>query len=129
MAQWKKSLVEGLLKPKTDNVAVMNRTIKFIAELHKKGVYFWSLHFGDILVAKDGNRALIDISVLKVFPWSLTLNQSIRNWKHLFKYSFEKSIIDDYGCDKFYDEYAGSIEFIIQTKSIFEEKSRVRVVL
>ncbi|KAF3976974.1 MAG: hypothetical protein HFP77_09220 [Methylococcales symbiont of Iophon sp. n. MRB-2018] len=117
------------MKPKTDNVAVMNRTIKFIAELHKKGVYFWSLHFGDILVAKDGNRALIDISVLKVFPWSLTLNQSIRNWKHLFKYSFEKSIIDDYGCDKFYDEYAGSIEFIIQTKSIFEEKSRVRVVL
>jgi hypothetical protein len=80
--------------------------LRFIADLHEKGIYFRSLHFGNILMTPNGNMALIDISDLKVYPWSLTLNQRIRNWKHLLKYTFEKGVISEYGSEKFYDEYS-----------------------
>ena len=50
--------------------------------------------------------ALIDISDLKIMPWPLSVNQRIRNWKHLLKYSFEKSIVNSFGNEQFFDAYA-----------------------
>ncbi len=87
------------------NNDLIRRLITFIAELHTKGVYFRSLHFGNIIINSQGDMALIDISDLKVYSRGLSSKQRIRNWKHLLKYGFEKKQINDYGWDAFFSKY------------------------
>jgi tRNA A-37 threonylcarbamoyl transferase component Bud32 len=91
---------------KSDDAELINQLIKFVVCLHAKGIYFRSLHFGNVIVNNEGDMVLIDIADLKIYPWSLMVNQRIRNWKHLLKYSFEKKIISKYGNERFFDTYA-----------------------
>ena len=90
--------------------ALIKKVIVYIAKLHKQGIYFRALHFGNILVQPNGQLALIDISDMQFRSFPLTGSQRIRNWRHLLKYDFEKSIINRYGWDKFFGEYMASAE-------------------
>ena len=47
---------------KQANPQLVQRLAAFIAELHRKGVYFRSLHLGNILLLPDGALGLIDIA-------------------------------------------------------------------
>ncbi len=84
---------------------LINHLIKFISELHAKGVYFRSLHFGNIIIDSKGDLSLIDISDLKVYTGALSVNHRVRNWKHLLKYDFEKKLINEYGWNAFISKY------------------------
>lgn len=44
---------------------------RFIVHLHDLGVYFRSLHIGNVVLTPDGRFGLIDFSDLRVYPWSL----------------------------------------------------------
>lgn len=99
--------IKSILEKNKHNKVLLNKLNAYIAMLHEKGIYFRSLHFGNIIVKPDGEFALIDISDMKFFPYKLLINQRIRNWKQVLKYEFEKTIIDRYGWDIFFDEYAG----------------------
>jgi len=100
--------IKALLEKTTDNNELLKKLIVFIVKLHNKGIYFRSLHFGNIIVSPKGEFILIDISDIKFFPFKLTVQQRIRNWKHVTKYSFESSIIESYGWDMFFKEYASN---------------------
>lgn len=39
---------------------------RFVAQLHKKGIYFRSIHFGNIIVLPNNDFGLIDISDMKI---------------------------------------------------------------
>lgn len=99
------TIKDSLIK-ENNNADLINQLIVFIAKLHNKGVYFRSLHFGNVVVAEDGQMALIDIVDLKIFSGSLSFNHRIRNWKHLLKYTFEKNVIAGYESELFFDAYA-----------------------
>lgn len=43
----------------------------FIAQLHDAGVYFRSLHLGNIVQTPDNGFGLIDISDLRIYPFAL----------------------------------------------------------
>lgn len=63
---------------------LMYRTGVFIARLHRQGIYFRSLHPGNIVV--DGNRlGLIDVLDMRPKPWSLTRWARRRNWRHFLR--------------------------------------------
>lgn len=65
-----------------------------IAALHDKGVYFRSLHPGNIILQPDGQLGLIDILDCR-FSWfglSLSENQRQRNFAHWFRYADGRSI-------------------------------------
>lgn len=63
---------------------LMYRVGVFIARLHRQGVYFRSLHPGNIIV--DGNRlGLIDVLDLRPRRWSLSRWARRRNWRHLLR--------------------------------------------
>lgn len=98
--------IRELLTNNEKDTDLIKRLIEFVACLHANGVYFRSLHFGNIIVTNNGEMALIDISDLNVYPWSLTVNLRIRNWRHLLKYSYEKSIVTGFGEEQFFDKYA-----------------------
>ncbi len=98
--------IEAILKSNQDHTAIIKQLVGFIAYLHEQGIYFRSLHFGNIIVKPDGQFALIDITDTKFNPFKLSLHQRIRNWKHMLKYDFERSIVETYGRDAFFSEYA-----------------------
>ena len=60
---------------------------RFIAELHDKGIYFRSAHFGNIIVTPEQQLGLIDISDMNISYFSLGYFKRIRNLKHIFRLS------------------------------------------
>jgi len=98
--------IRELLTNNEKDTELIKKLIGFVAHLHANGIYFRSLHFGNIIVTNNGEMALIDISDLTVYPRSLTVNLRIRNWRHLLKYSYEKSVVTGFGEEQFFDGYA-----------------------
>lgn len=79
--------------------ALLTKLVSFIALLHEQGVYFRSLHFGNIILTPSGELGLIDFLDChfkrKLYPF-----QRRRNFAHLFRYAeakpFEKEIARQY---------------------------------
>lgn len=59
---------------------------RFIAQLHRRGIHFRSLHLGNIVLTRDGTLGLIDIADMHVYPWRLLCNTRARNFRHLHRY-------------------------------------------
>lgn len=55
----------------------------FVAGLHRHGIYFRSLHFGNIVQTPVGELGLIDIADLSIRPWRLSCHERLRNFRHL----------------------------------------------
>ena len=66
--------------------ALVERFGKFLALLHDKGVYFRSLHLGNVLLMDDGEFALIDIADLHIYPSPLRIALRQRNLRHMQRY-------------------------------------------
>jgi len=78
---------------------VLNKLVCFIAVLHEKGVYFRSLHFGNIILTPEGELGLIDFLDC-YFKRRLFSSQRKRNFAHLFRYKetkpYQGAISDKY---------------------------------
>lgn len=59
---------------------------RFIAQLHEQGVYFRSLHFGNIVLTPQGELGLIDIADLRCQRRALSSGKRLRNFHHLLRY-------------------------------------------
>lgn len=55
----------------------------FVAGLHDQGVYFRSLHMGNIVLTHDGQLGLIDVADMSIFPWQLNRRRRHRNFHHM----------------------------------------------
>ncbi|MBA5981725.1 O-antigen ligase family protein, partial [Pseudomonas sp. MD195_PC81_125] len=55
-----RQVLQGITAPAVRQ-ALIERFGKFMAQLHEKGVYFRSLHLGNVLVLEDGEFGLIDL--------------------------------------------------------------------
>lgn len=64
----------------------------FIRSLHRKRIYFRSLHLGNILLLPDGSFGLIDFLDLKRTKLPLSAWQTRRNLRHLENYLNRKKI-------------------------------------
>lgn len=65
------------------NDASLQRLGEFIGSLHDKGVYFRSLHMGNIVQGEDGEFGLIDVADMSIYPWSLRCGRRLRNLYHV----------------------------------------------
>ena len=66
------------------------RLIELIRQLHRSGVYFRSLHLGNVLVLEDGEFGLIDLADLRIYPTPLSLSMRQRNLRHMQRYTVDK---------------------------------------
>jgi tRNA A-37 threonylcarbamoyl transferase component Bud32 len=66
---------------------------QFLACLHNHGIYFRSAHFGNIIYTPDQKFGLIDISDMKISPFSLNQNKRLRNLKHIFRLREDMELI------------------------------------
>ncbi|MDP3979137.1 MAG: polymerase [Pseudomonas sp.] len=58
----------------------------FLGHLHQLGVYFRSLHLGNVLRLPDGELGLIDLSDMKIEKSSLAPWKRRRNFQHILRY-------------------------------------------
>ncbi|MEH6466420.1 MAG: toluene tolerance protein [Porticoccus sp.] len=79
--------------PNGIDIILADKLGRFFRELHDKGVYFRSLHFGNIVLTPENQLGLIDISDMKLYGKSLSDKLRIRNFNHLFRYTDDGTII------------------------------------
>ena len=63
---------------------------KFVAQLHERGVYFRSLHLGNIVLTPNNTFGLIDIADLKCQHRTLSMNKRFRNFQHMLRNEQDK---------------------------------------
>ncbi|MBB2493750.1 lipopolysaccharide kinase InaA family protein [Aquipseudomonas ullengensis] len=64
---------------------------KFLGELHEQGVYFRSLHLGNVLALPDGSFGLIDLSDMQIGKGPLSNWKRQRNLQHMLRYAEDRS--------------------------------------
>jgi tRNA A-37 threonylcarbamoyl transferase component Bud32 len=60
---------------------------ELLAKLHETGVYFRSVHLGNVLVLPDGQFGLIDLADMRIGRFALSLGKRRRNLKHMRRYA------------------------------------------
>jgi tRNA A-37 threonylcarbamoyl transferase component Bud32 len=88
-----------------DGVALVGRLADFLAVLHERGVFFRSLHFGNVLVRDDGRLALVDVSDLRFTAGALPEALRLRNVRHLGRYRADVAALRAFGHERFVDRY------------------------
>jgi tRNA A-37 threonylcarbamoyl transferase component Bud32 len=80
-----------LFKDMDDEEAVQLRRQlgAFVARLHLLGIYFRSLHLGNIVCTPSGALGLIDLADIRITRRSLNWHQRPRNLKHMLRYPEE----------------------------------------
>ncbi len=78
---------------------------KFIAILHAKGVFFRSLHLGNILLLPDGRFGLIDVADMRFSRSPLRVDQRKRNFRHLLRNQKHRDVFADFGLERFLGLY------------------------
>lgn len=84
-----RQVLQGITAPDVRQ-ALVERFGKFMAQLHERGVYFRSLHLGNVLVLEDGEFGLIDVADLRLYPSSLSLSLRQRNLRHMQRYTVDR---------------------------------------
>ena len=69
---------------------ILGRLGQFVARLHASGVYFRSLHLGNIVLTPDNELGLIDIADMKYQRKPLSQQQCLRNFQHILRYTADK---------------------------------------
>lgn len=67
---------------------------RFIVHLHDQGIYFRSLHTGNVVVTPDGRFGLIDFADLRIYPWSLGKYLRARNVRRMLSIAGEADWVD-----------------------------------
>jgi hypothetical protein len=78
--------LRDLLKQNAITTEICNKLGAFVAQLHQQGIYFRSLHFGNVLFTYDEQFGLIDIADMNIYGWRLSVSSRIRNFKRIQKY-------------------------------------------
>ncbi|MFW3898522.1 O-antigen ligase family protein [Pseudomonas bharatica] len=66
--------------------ALSVRVGRFIAQLHELGIYFRSLHLGNVLLLENDEFGLIDVADMRILPSSLSWKMRQRNLRHMQRY-------------------------------------------
>lgn len=77
-----------------DQLELFARLAEFITHLHDLGVYFRSLHMGNIVLTPDGQLGLIDISDMRCLGRPLSRRMRNRNYKHLLRYESDWGMVN-----------------------------------
>ncbi|RLA18078.1 MAG: toluene tolerance protein [Gammaproteobacteria bacterium] len=66
---------------------------QFVARLHRSGVYFRSLHLGNLLWDNQQDLALIDIADMRFYRRPLSVSERLRNFRPLLNRVEDREII------------------------------------
>lgn len=88
------------------SLQLLDSLARFIHRLHQQGIYFRSLHLGNILQLPNGDYGLIDVLDLRQKRRPLNSWQVRRNFQHLQHYLKRKKL-DDFPLERLIQLYQG----------------------
>jgi tRNA A-37 threonylcarbamoyl transferase component Bud32 len=88
-----------------DDPALIRQFGRFVAELHNQGIYFRSLHLGNVVMTPENELGLIDIADMKTLRRPLRKSLCLRNFQHMRRYSNDHAWLLQKGGDLFFDSY------------------------
>lgn len=95
-----------LVRAGVDAPDLRARLGRFVAGLHASGVYFRSLHLGNIVLTAGGEFGLIDIADLSTGRRALSAARRRRNLRHLVRVAEDRAWLRPAGDDRFDEAYA-----------------------
>jgi hypothetical protein len=84
------------------------RLAEYIALLHQKGIYFRSLHLGNVLLLSEGGFGLIDVADMRFSWFPLRVDQRRRNFRHLLRNKEHRKVFADFDFGRFLDIYSNA---------------------
>ncbi|HBX57091.1 lipopolysaccharide kinase InaA family protein [Pseudomonas sp. UBA2684] len=78
---------------------------KFIAQLHASGIYFRSLHLGNIVLTPEGELGLIDIADLQAQRSALGKTKRLRNFRHILRDPRDQDWLLENKNSRFFESY------------------------
>lgn len=100
------TLRSALFAASVGSEALFAQTASLIALLHQKGVYFRSLHFGNLIVPDtEGALGLIDVADMTFRSRPLPVRLRVRNFGHLARRREDLEILGQFGWDRFVEHY------------------------
>lgn len=97
---------ENLASQGSDPALLFPAISRFVAVLHQRGVYFRSLHFGNIIVSPETlELGLIDVADMTIRRKSLDVNLRARNFRHLLRYRQDFCHLRKFGFIRFVESY------------------------
>lgn len=93
----------------------------FLARLHLLGVYFRSIHLGNVIMTPKGRLGLIDVSDMKIYRRSLPASFCARNMRHFCRYPEHVGVLFPAGQkDLFLKSYLDALDINDSKKRQFE---------
>lgn len=80
-----------LISAEQTDVLLRQHLGSLIARLHDCGVYFRSLHLGNVVQPPEGELGLIDIADMRTQPRALSRLQCKRNFAHMLRYTQDRA--------------------------------------
>jgi tRNA A-37 threonylcarbamoyl transferase component Bud32 len=102
-----RQVLQGITAPAVRQ-ALVQRFGKFMAQMHHQGVYFRSLHLGNVLVLDDGEFGLIDVADMRIYPSSLSSSLRKRNLRHMQRYAEDRRWLFEDHFDALLQGYAAT---------------------
>jgi len=93
----------------------------FIAHLHDLGIYFRSLHLGNVILTPSGAYGLIDLSDLRTSPTPLSRAKRKRNFKHLLRYKKDLALLRKLGLAAFFELYNKNATTPLDSRELIAE--------
>ena len=79
---------------------------RFLAKLHRLGIYFRSVHFGNVIIQPDSNEpGLIDIADMRIRRRPLGAWARARNFRHFLRYREDVRALEAFGLERFLNIY------------------------
>jgi tRNA A-37 threonylcarbamoyl transferase component Bud32 len=99
-----------LIRAGEDAPALREQLGGFVARLHAAGIYFRSLHLGNIVLTPAGEFGLIDIADLRAGPRAIPAHRRRRNLKHLLRDEADRAWLQPAGDASFDAAYRRQAE-------------------
>lgn len=80
-------------QPSLEQLELFGMLAEFITHLHELGVYFRSLHLGNVVRTPAGELGLIDISDMRCLGRPLSRRMRDRNYTHLLRYEEDWALV------------------------------------
>ncbi len=114
-------------KESRDNLSPLDLLIKFarfVAELHDKGIFFWDLHLGNIMITPECKFALLDITSVKIYRNPLSIKKRARNLARFIRIEKKNNNLfqDERQLEKFIANYCRIANIIEEEISILKNR-------
>lgn len=94
----------------------------FLSKLHKLGVYFRSIHLGNVIMTPEGKLGLIDVSDMKVYRRPLPTSLRTRNMRHFCRYpEHAEALFPNGNTETFMKSYLATTDLSKEKKKQLEE--------